>query len=209
MSHPPSHIGLILAAGGSTRMGSAKQLLSWQGKSLIEHTCSTALTSSRLDKIYVCLGNQAELIASPISSLPLTMIEHKNWQKGMGYSIRYAVSSILMQHPAVRSLTLMTCDTPLLNASHLDRLVRFFDQSQNFFAAVSYYANTWGIPATFSRKAFHDLLSLSGDKGAKPSILRHLNEILAIPFDGAAIDIDTPSDYVDLSRASRSSLANK
>ncbi len=73
---------IILAAGGSTRLGQPKQLLLFRGKTLLKHTVEQAL-NSRCHPIIVVLGSQAEQIELEINSFPIIIVKNLNWQQGM------------------------------------------------------------------------------------------------------------------------------
>lgn len=80
-------IGLIvLAAGASTRMGTPKQLLLFQGRSLLRSVAEAAI-ASRCDPIVVVLGSQADRIKLEVHTLDLHIVVNQEWAKGMGTSI--------------------------------------------------------------------------------------------------------------------------
>ena len=77
------NIGIvILAAGSSTRMGTPKQLLRYQGRSLLRHTIEVAIASV-CQPIIVVLGAYAQLIKPDISQLSIQIVENLQWNKGI------------------------------------------------------------------------------------------------------------------------------
>lgn len=183
----------ILAAGESLRLGSPKQLLLYQGTSLIRHLVKTTL-DSRADKVSVVVGANAEEIRDEISRLPITIINNANWKEGMSSSIRAAVEA---SGPDAAAVLFLLSDQPLVSTPILNALVDSFRQHPDRIAACS-YSKTVGVPALFPREYFPDLVSLTGDSGAKTVILRNLNAVSQIPFPEGSIDIDSLSDLKKL-----------
>ena len=60
-----SFVGILLAAGESSRMGKMKALLDWQGMSLINYQVSTLL-SSGITEVVIVLGHEAEAIQNEV-----------------------------------------------------------------------------------------------------------------------------------------------
>ena len=58
--------GVTLAAGMSTRMGTAKQLLMFQEKPLLAHVIANARAAACLSPLIVVLGHQASMIQQKI-----------------------------------------------------------------------------------------------------------------------------------------------
>ena len=84
---------VILAAGISSRLGSPKQLLEFDGKTLLQHAIDTALATG-CPKVMVVLGARAEMLKPELANQPIQVLENKNWQEGMASSIRYALKNI-------------------------------------------------------------------------------------------------------------------
>lgn len=107
---------LLLAAGVSSRLGSEpKQLLAYEGESLLRHAARTALASSCLP-IIVVIGAHRERIEAEIADLPVEIIFNEAWAAGMASSIR-AWMEYLVAHAAPRAVVLMLCDQPHVSAS--------------------------------------------------------------------------------------------
>lgn len=193
MGSNSASVGLILlAAGASTRMGTAKQLLPYQGCSLLCYMAQVALASCCQPTVVV-LGAHADRIKQEIMSLPLQMVENNHGSTGMGSSIRVGVQQIIAAQ-SLDAVVVMVCDQPLVTSSHLNRLIAAYEVTHRPVIA-SAYANTLGVPALFSHSLFLDLLSLNATVGAKPLIKQYLDRVYAVPFPEGAIDLDTPEDY--------------
>lgn len=180
-----THI-VILAAGSSSRLGSPKQLIDWHGQPLLRHLAQQAIATGA--PVTVILGANAEIIRPTIADLPLTMVENPKWSDGMSTSIRLAATTI-----DADAMLLMTCDQPHVTTDILRAIIDARTAGHHRIVA-SEYEGIVGVPAVFERSLFHELKQLTGSKGAKAVILRHLIETHRIPFPAGAVDLDTPDD---------------
>lgn len=187
-------VGLILlAAGASRRLGAPKQLLSYQGESLLRRAAHTALASVCRPVVAV-LGAHRESVRSEIADLPLEIIVNEEWSSGMGASIRVG-----LQHLAatVDAVVIMLCDQPLVGAALIDRLAAVY-RAGNAPLIASKYNATHGVPALFDRRLYPALLALEGAQGAKKVILAHSGQRAEVYAPEAAHDVDTLADYQGL-----------
>ncbi|HYP50101.1 MAG TPA: nucleotidyltransferase family protein [Pyrinomonadaceae bacterium] len=188
---------IILAAGASTRMnGEPKQLLEFEGKTLLRRATETAL-SSGLRPIVVVLGANAEKLLPEIKDLPVLTAINENWASGMGGSIKTGLSVLLAENRGIEAAILMLCDQPFVTAETLNRLVETFQKTKKPIA-VCQYADTVGVPALFAREMFAELSAFQGDTGAKAVIKKHSAEVAQTPAPEAAFDVDTQADFQKL-----------
>lgn len=191
------NIGIvILAAGASTRMGTPKQLLRYQERSLLRHTVEVAIASV-CQPIVVVLGAYAQLIQPEISQLPVQIVENLQWNKGMSSSIEVGIQALKTSHPEVEAVILTLCDQPFISTEIIDRLALTYHSTNQPIIACE-YAETLGVPALFSDRLFSELMTLNGSEGAKQIIKKHSQEVFSISFPEGATDIDTPTEYADL-----------
>lgn len=182
---------VLLAAGGSTRMGSPKQLLAYRGKPLVRHAAEIALASG-CDPVIVVLGSHIDEARAALEGLDIVVVENTEWEQGMGTSIRAGISGaeILGCEGAILALA----DQPLVTAEILRRLVEEHEETGRPIIA-SEYAETVGVPAFFSREIFPKLKALLPTEGCKGVILAYLEQSIRIPCPEAETDIDTPGDF--------------
>lgn len=191
MSANPNEVyAIILAAGASKRLGRPKQLLPWQGKTLLEHAIAT-LQSEFADRVLVVLGAEAELIASNVEVGGVKTVINLDWQQGMSGSIRLGLSAL---PTSAQAALLVLCDQPLIAASHYQSLLQSWQANPEQIIASRYNDNL-GVPAVFPRQFFPALQNLTGDRGAKPLLREYAKQLLAIGLDQAAVDIDTNEDF--------------
>jgi molybdenum cofactor cytidylyltransferase len=182
---------IILAAGGSTRMGRPKQLLRYEGKTLLRRAVETAVASV-CNSIVVVLG--AELAAGELDQLPITIVDNAAWETGMGSSIRVGVETLARSGDRVESVVIMLCDQPHVTADLIDRLVATHHATGKRIVACQ-YGKVRGVPALFDSTLFDELACLEPNEGARRVIAAHTNEVATIPFARGSIDVDTPPDY--------------
>jgi molybdenum cofactor cytidylyltransferase len=184
---------LILAAGPSSRLGQPKQQLLIDGAPLLIRTVATAL-GSNIGKVYVVIGYGEEAHRKLLSGSPVEIIVNPDWEKGMGSSLKAGLNFLLTQNNSLKGIVVMVCDQPLLTPTHLQQLTHTFKQTKSDIVA-SYYTGTAGVPALFSQALFRDLRLIGDTEGAKKIIQHNLHKTSTVPFEGGAIDIDTPEDY--------------
>lgn len=181
---------VILAAGGSSRLGQAKQLLHWQNRTLLEHAIQNA--RSLLDgRVVVVLGADAESIVTTVDLDAVSAIVNTDWSEGMASSIRAGIKALPASATAVLFLL---CDQPLIKPSHLQTLLNAWQNEPGRIVA-SQYQDSVGVPALFPAEFFGRLLELKGDQGAKRLLLEFGDRLLTRSLPEAGLDIDTRQDF--------------
>jgi molybdenum cofactor cytidylyltransferase len=184
---------IILAAGGSSRFGQAKQLLSFQGESLVRRAVRGAIEAG-CACVNVVVGNARDRIEIELRETPAVVVENPEWQRGLGTSIRCGLRHLLCSQIELDAVVLLACDQPFVDASVIRSLIAQQENSRKPIVASS-YANTLGIPALFDRACFESLLTLPDRSGAKALIESRSADVAQIEFEKGAIDIDTPADF--------------
>ena len=186
---------IILAAGASTRLGRPKQLLPWQGKTLLQHAVQCALTITT--QPVVVMGSNADQLAAGLNHNQVQIVFNPEWEQGIASSIRYGLQALLNRTPEPDQVIFMVCDQPFVTAGLLLELVNERQNTRKPIIA-SAYGGTLGIPALFEKSLFPQLLDLQGDTGARKLIQQHTDEVAAVPFPKGEFDIDTVVEYEEL-----------
>jgi molybdenum cofactor cytidylyltransferase len=194
MSGKKSLHAIILAAGGSRRFGSPKQLVRFEGQLLIQRViaAATELTGSAVS---VVLGAHAAQIVPNLPPGSAGILINRGWHEGIASSIRLAVSRL---PGACDGALLMLADQPMVAGSGLNRLAAAWRRQPRSIVA-SRYGSVTGVPAIFPRWCFSDILSLRGDQGAKVLLRRYGDHVVRLAMPEAAVDIDYPEDLLELS----------
>ncbi len=183
---------VVLAAGGSSRLGQPKQLLRHRGRPLVRRAAVVALEVGCAPVVVVVGAERAKVTAS-LRNLAAEIVPNEDWSRGIGTSIRAGVAHLR----ECDGLLILTCDQPQVDAALLRKLIARHEQTQNPMVA-SAYAETIGIPAFFARVCFDNLLSLGNDVGAKALLTARPGEVASVAFPEGALDIDTPPDLQNL-----------
>jgi len=186
---------ILLAAGASVRMGVSKQLLRFQGETLLRRMAKTALVVS--NRVVVALGSQIEILRKEIEHLPVEIVENEDWETGMSGSIKIGLKKLLADADELEAAIVMVCDQPFVSGELLEKLVVKYKETDSLIVPCE-YQNTLGVPALFHRELFPELLALDAQTGAKQLIIKYRTRTAAVPFPEGAFDVDTPEDYENL-----------
>ncbi|RKD90004.1 nucleotidyltransferase family protein [Mangrovibacterium diazotrophicum] len=186
---------ILLAAGCSSRMGQAKQLLPWGNTSLIQH--QIAMLNAVADPLIVVLGSRADEIKPIIANESVTLVINENWEAGMGTSVAAGVKQLNLFPNAVGVLFALI-DQPLVNTEHYFKLIHTFRPGKKQIVASRPSAGWLGVPALFDSVYFDELSQLDGKQGAKTIIEKYANQVVSIDAGEQLADIDTPEAYKKL-----------
>jgi molybdenum cofactor cytidylyltransferase len=190
-------VAVVLSAGESSRMGHPKALLPIEGVRFIERIV-TALKSTKVGKILVVLGHNAEEMRQKIEDLPVTVVINTDYQKGQLSSLVAAIQAIegSADSPEADGILVHLVDHPYISSSLVDLMIEhFYDAGKA--VVIPRYRGRRGHPVIFSRSLFTELKETPLDQGAKAVVHAHVSETLEIDTDdpGVTIDIDTPEEY--------------
>ena len=184
---------IVLAAGASSRFGSAKQLVRVAGRPLL-HTAVARAADVAGTAVIVVLGARAAELTPLLTHSQSSVVINREWREGIASSIRAGVARLPASCTAV---LLMLVDQAAVTAEDLKRLLGAWRRQPDYIVAAR-YGTTTGVPAIFPRSAFSDLQSLRGDVGARALLQRNPDRVVRVPMPSAAIDIDTPEDLLKL-----------
>jgi molybdenum cofactor cytidylyltransferase len=186
MIKPAARIAaIVLAAGGSARMGQPKQLLPIDGQPMVRRVAEQVLGAS-LAQVVVVVGANSELVSGALSGLPLDIVANANWSQGLSASLRVGLEAL---EPDIQAAIMVLADQPALT-------------SELFAALVDGYLAS-GAPI---RALFPELLAVEGDRGGRAVIARHPERVeeLEVGLDAVISDVDTPEEYGAVVRLSAS-----
>ncbi|MBI1732022.1 MAG: NTP transferase domain-containing protein [Gammaproteobacteria bacterium] len=195
-SHPPMPAllwAIVLAAGGSSRFGGFKQLLEWEGESLLRRTVRIA-TGLCGNRVVVVHGPKPTKCQRELNSFDVRHVFNEHWESGMALSLKCGLRTL---PPECTGALILLCDQPLLRPDRVGQLAELW-QHQSERIVASAYHGAHGVPAIFPRRLFPELLKLTGDRGARTVIDAHMDGVLEMEMPEAAVDIDTQEDYAAL-----------
>ena len=207
---------IVLAAGASTRMGTSKQLLMWEGEPLIVRTLRRVL-AARVGPVIVVLGHGADEIRPLLEPLGgeagdrlRVVVNPGHRTGGQSSSVSVGLTALAtIDHERIRAVVFVNCDQPLLRADHIDALVDRFEGVQASVGrllsdpdraiVVPVHDGRHGHPVLFGRAFFGELADVKGDEGGRSVIRRHSEAVVEVPADQAVVaDVDTRQDLEDL-----------
>ncbi len=179
--------GLVLAAGASVRLGEAKQLLPYRGRTLLDATLDLA-RSCAFDQVLVTLGGAADLVRERVDLTGVQVVENAEFSTGCGSSVRAASQAV---DPHADGLVLLLGDQPGVRAADVRRVA-----AATTPLAVCRYADGLGHPFWFASDVLPELRVLHGDKAVWKLLHSGRHPVTEIPVDGPVpIDVDTRADY--------------
>ncbi|MEM6801505.1 MAG: nucleotidyltransferase family protein [Bacteroidota bacterium] len=185
---------ILLAAGESSRLGRAKQLLDLKGKSLLEISIERLLETG-IHKIQLVLGARFEQISAHVlETFPeINILYNAHWETGMAGSLKIGLQNLREDcEGAFVSLS----DQPLIPKTHFLEMKEAFLHSGKLIS--SFYNHKAGVPVIIPAKYFSELANHKGEVGARYLIRKYADESIRIPCPMAAFDIDTEEDYQKL-----------
>lgn len=181
--------GLVLGAGGSTRLGRPKQLLPFGERTLLDHTLGTA-RACNFDQLVVPIGGAAEEVRKRVDLSGADVVVNYAYGQGCSSSIAAALDAV---DPRCQVLVLMLGDQPGVTPATVRALL---DGRHGAPVAVCRYDDGRGHPLAFDRSVFPQLADLHGDKGVWTLLDQRADEVVDVRIAGEVpLDVDTPEDY--------------
>jgi molybdenum cofactor cytidylyltransferase len=177
--------GLVLAAGGSRRLGRPKQLLPYRGRTLLDHALDTARACG-FDQLLCAVGD-----ALPgVDFSGVQVVENPHRGEGCSSSIAVALNTV---DPRSDVLVLLLGDQPGVRPETVAALLAGRGDAR---FAVCRYDDGRGHPFAFGREVFGELAAMHGDKAVWKLLERHPSEVVEVSIAGPVpIDVDTWADY--------------
>jgi len=189
---------VIIAAGNSSRLGTNKQLIKLNGATLLGRTIDIA---KQLNNPFICvLGFDADKIKRQTNLNSDTFVINNHWQQGMGSSIACGVNYFSHSNSTTfDAVMILLCDQYLISLTELkDLRAKWKKSDNNKIIACQYFDQKeqkmiQGAPAIFPKQYF-DQLKILKEKGARKIIQNNQHNLISVPLENAAIDLDTKED---------------
>ena len=182
---------MLLAAGGSRRLGQPKQLVRHRGRALLLHAVAAARGALPGAPVIVVIGACALRVRAVLkrARCRALVVANPRWQEGMATSLRVGLAAAPR---TARAALVLLVDQPHVGAAQVARLLRAWRRRPGLTAAAR-YDNRLGVPAVLPRRRWRALKALRGDQGAR-ALLRGGEPSTLVDMPEAALDIDTPAD---------------
>jgi molybdenum cofactor cytidylyltransferase len=181
--------GLVLAAGGSKRLGQPKQLLPFRAATLLDHTVATA-RGCAFDQLLIAIGGAADDVRAQVDPSGADVVVNDGYGEGCSSSIAAAMAALDRR---ARLIVLLLGDQPGVTAGTVASLLAGRGDAD---LAVCRYDDGLGHPFCFSRRLFPTLRGLHGDKAVWKLVAAGGDDVAKVPVSGPVpIDVDTWADY--------------
>jgi nicotine blue oxidoreductase len=179
--------GLVLAAGGGSRLGRPKALVPWQGRLLVQHAVA-ALLEGGADDVVVVLGATADEVRAAAPDLPRT-VDNPDWPTGMASSLRTGLAAL---DDGTDAAVILLVDMPGVTAAAVGRLIAHASRTA---LAMGGYGERRGHPVLLGRDHWAGVIATAtGDRGARDYL--RANAVVVVPVGDVAgdFDVDVPED---------------
>ncbi|MFC0860998.1 NTP transferase domain-containing protein [Sphaerimonospora cavernae] len=183
--------GVLLAAGGGSRLGTPKAMVEFAGERLVERGVRL-LSEGGCHPVVVVLG------AAEIRISGTAAVYNPDWASGMGSSLRVGLGSL---PDTAAAAVIALVDQPLVRPAAVARLIEAFHAGAT--VAVATYGGAPRNPVLIARGHFAEVCALAeGDVGARPFLRAHPELVTPVPCDdvGDPADVDTPEDLAAVRR---------
>lgn len=182
---------IVLAAGQARRMGALKQLLPWRGTTIVEQVVDCVVASG-VSEVVVVVGHHAREVSEKLIERPVRVVPNPDYQKGIASSL---VCGLKALSGNCRGIMVVLGDQPALEPETLRRLIDTFCQHASI--VVPTFKGQPGNPVIFPARYRNEMLTLTGDRGARPVVEAHPKDVATVEVDTDSIlrDIDDPETY--------------
>jgi molybdenum cofactor cytidylyltransferase len=182
---------LVLAAGRSTRMGAVNKMLAEIGGKPLVRIAAEQAVASHARPVIVVTGHEREKVEAVLKGLPVRFVHNPDYAEGLGTSLKAGIGAVPEDADAA-----IVClgDMPQVDAALINRLIAAFEPERGALVVVPSIQGRRGNPVVWSRRFFHDLMSIQGDVGARHLIGSYAEAVVEVPVAGEAalVDVDTP-----------------
>jgi len=186
---------LVLAAGRSTRMGAVNKMLAEIGGKPLVRIAAEQAVASHAHPVIVVTGHEREKVEAALNGLPVRFVRNADYAEGLGTSLKAGIAAVPEEADAV-----VVClgDMPQVDAALINRLIAAFDPERGALVVVPSIDGRRGNPVVWSRRFFHDLMTIQGDVGARHLIGNYAEAVVEVPVAGEAAltDVDTPESLL-------------
>jgi len=192
----PTVVGVVLAAGTSSRFGATNKLLAeWAGAPLVSHAVDM-IVQSAAEEVVVVVGDDAERVRTAISEFQVTVVNNDRYAAGQATSVRRGIMAA--RNHGADAVVFALGDMPTVEAESLDRLIAAYRAGIGTALAAACDGNR-GNPVLFARRHFDTLASVTGDSGGREILLTADGAALVETGDrGVRVDVDYPDDLSTL-----------
>lgn len=191
-----STAAVVLAAGGSRRLGRTKQLEPWGSGNLLGHVVARTFQFP-VDEVWVIIGHDSQRVLDETDLGEAYVVENPEWEEGIASSLRVGLDALTRLSRCERALIVIG-DQPDVSVEVVSQLLASHGRSGKP-VTIPKYRYSWGNPVVVERSLWPRLMSLEGDEGALRLWQAHPEWVNEVWFPWAAPrDVDTEADITEL-----------
>lgn len=189
-------VGIVLAAGASTRLGRPKQLLDLAGQPVIVHVVARALAAG-LEDVLVVTGGAGESVATALAGMPVQIVPNHAYLEGQSTSLIAGLDAIPTGTDAA---IVLLGDQPGIDPADITALVARRRSPDRPPIVMTQYGDVRSHPVLFGHEVFSQLTGITGDQGARNVIRAHGSDVEIVPsaLPSPPLDLDTEAAYQQL-----------
>ena len=195
----PAVVGVLLAAGTSSRFGARNKLLEEvEGVPIVRQAAESLLTS-RVDAVTVVLGHDADRVRTVLEGLPVTFVENPRYEEGQATSVGSGVEAVRDRPVRDRADAILFAlgDMPFVDPDSVNALIDSYRAGLGDALAAACEGKR-GNPALFDARHFEALADVEGDTGGRKILLRE-GTLVETGDPGVLADVDDPDDLERMS----------
>lgn len=185
---------IILAAGGSSRLGRPKQLLDWFGKPFVKQLVDIA-HHMKLNPVVVVTGSSYEAIEKAVEEENIIIARNEDWQKGQSSSMQVGCNAFQSQQ--TDAFIIFLCDQPQVSQELIEKMLLEAQREDIDIVATSVNGKICP-PTLFKTKCLDGIMTLQGDQGGRALFNQYNTQELEWHDDRLLQDTDTEEDYIKL-----------
>ncbi len=197
----PALPAVVLAAGGSRRMGRPKALLPWDGTTLLAHVCQAARAGG-VSRVLVVVQSEPAVRPGAGEVGPVEWVECASAELGQAHSLRCGLSALRRTAGALPAAFLvLLADLAGLRAGAVQAVAQAARSGRGAAFLADYGGHHIpGHPVALAASLWHEVEQLEGDAGARTLFGRHSRDCVWVdlPEHWRPLDVDTPEDYRQL-----------
>lgn len=183
---------VVLAAGGSVRMGKSKLSLEIQGKTILEHALGP-IHETGLKDVVVVFSEENEKLGHLVPP-EYRIVINRHSREGISTSLKAGVAAV---DPRSQGILFALGDQPFVGLEVYEKLIQYYRRHLTLLTWPVHQGKR-GNPVLFDRRLWPELMKIEGDEGGKQIMARTAPEEIGrveVAEPGVLIDIDTPEEY--------------
>ncbi len=144
--------------------------------------------------VIVVTGHERERVEQALAGLPVRFVHNPAYADGLAGSVKTGIGAV----PAESDGAIVCLgDMPQVDSGLIDKLLAAFDPERGALVVVPTIDGRRGNPVVWARRFFNDLMTITGDIGARHLIGQYAEAVVEVPLSGEAAltDVDTPESF--------------